>query len=285
MKPLDLPAGQSGATLQILSSRGKAIVRKTASAAAGNDRLRRQMAKQKAFGEAVQPVRVPEILASETDANGLFFFDMEFIPGLDGHRFLEKCDPEGMRQFAHKLSTHLAQIPTLPMIGKETAFRNLHDSCIYKLIEVHGRDAGLSDALAGKMLRALDAVKDCNIGAQGFCHGDFTLENIMVDSSGELYLVDFLDSNFEHPIQDFIKLGQDVHGGWFRIKGRRISSSFISYLNDMITASGRHTIAGYDEIRPALLALNFCRILPYVQEENLKKLVIARIEQSIRTIL
>ena len=277
MNSPNLPHGQSGALLRVLTYRGNTVVRKSSASINGNPRLRGQMEKQQAFLTLKTAVKTPEILDCGYDSEGLFYFDMKFIPGLDGHRFLETCAPKSMREFTEKISEHLHAISKLAMIGGKPKYRSLYDSSISKLTEVHSQKVGLSDELAGKILRALEVVRECDTKMQGFCHGDFTLENIIIDTRGELHFVDFLDSNFEHPIQDYIKLGQDIHGGWFRIRGRRISGSFVAHLEKMLTRNGLDTIPSYEKLRPVLLALNFCRILPYVGTQPLKSLVIDKI--------
>jgi hypothetical protein len=271
--------GQSGATLQILSEHGQTIVRKSSSSIQGNLRLQHQMEKQQAFSRLNSPVKTPEILNAGTSSEGIFFFDMKFVYGLDGQRFLEQCGPAEMRSFAAKLAEHLSHLGCLPCIGGTSAYASIYDACIYKLIEVHRQNVGLSDELAGKILGSLERVRQMNIDTRAFCHGDFTLENMMIGSKGDLFFVDFLDSNFEHPIQDFIKISQDIHGGWFRSRGRRISGSYIAYLEKIVEDAAEKTIPGYILARPTLLALNFCRILPYVRDEIQRRFVIDRITQ------
>lgn len=274
-------SGLSGATLQIVSDRGHTIVRKTSSSEQGNPRLLRQMEKQQAFSRLDGPINTPEILDAGTTSEGIFYFDMKFVYGLDGHRFLEQCSPAEMQAFAAKLAEHLSRIDTHPCIGETSAYASLYDSCIYKLIEVHRQNVGLSDEIAGKILGCLERVRQMNIDAQGFCHGDFTLENMMIDSKGDLFFVDFLDSTFEHPIQDFIKLSQDIHGGWFQTRGRRISASYIAYLEKIMECAVEKAVPGYAPARFILQSLNFCRILPYVKDEMQRKFVIDRITQFV----
>jgi|GEM_PF-5613937 len=276
-----LPTGQSGATLQILSDHGQVFVRKTSSSEQGSPRLQRQMEKQQSYSRLNGPIKAPEIIDSGTNSYGKFYFDMRFVHGLDGHRFLEQCSPAEMRAFATKLADHLSGIADKPCIGGTSAYTSLYDSCIYKLIEVQRQNVGLTDELAGQILGSLERVRQTNIGMQAFCHGDFTLENIMIGSKGDLFFVDFLDSTFEHPVQDFIKLSQDIHGGWFRIRGRRISGSYIAYLEKILERAAEEAVPEYKLAKSPLLALNFCRILPYVREDIQREFVIDRISHFI----
>jgi hypothetical protein len=274
--------GQSGASLQILSEHGHAIVRKESTSLQGNQRLERQMRKQQAFSQLDSPIKTPEILDAGINSAGFFYFDMRFVSGLDGHRFLEQCSPAEMRAFAEKLTTHLSLISNHPCIGNASDHASLYNSCIYKLHEVYRKNVGLSDELATKIHGVLASVRQTNIDTQAFCHGDFTLENMILGLKGELVFVDFLDSTFEHPIQDYIKLSQDIHGGWFRARGRRISGSYIAYLEKIVECAAEKTIPKYSSVKFALLSLNFCRILPYVRDPIQRKFVIDRISQFVQ---
>lgn len=49
---------------------------------------------------------------------------------------------------------------------------------------------------------------------EGACHGDLTLSNVIITQSHELYLIDFLDSYLESPLQDAAKIYQDMVCGW-----------------------------------------------------------------------
>ena len=46
------------------------------------------------------------------------------------------------------------------------------------------------------------------------CHGDLTLENIIVTTNNELYLIDFLDSFYDSWMIDIAKLLQDLELKW-----------------------------------------------------------------------
>jgi hypothetical protein len=50
----------------------------------------------------------------------------------------------------------------------------------------------------------------------GFCHGDLTLSNILIQEStnDKIVLIDFLDSFLESPLSDMCKINQDLSHGW-----------------------------------------------------------------------
>lgn len=48
----------------------------------------------------------------------------------------------------------------------------------------------------------------------GNCHGDFTLDNLIITKANVYYLFDFLKTFLETPIQDYVKLMQDIDHDW-----------------------------------------------------------------------
>lgn len=48
----------------------------------------------------------------------------------------------------------------------------------------------------------------------GSCHGDFTFDNLIITETNVYYLFDFLKTFLETPIQDYVKLMQDIDHDW-----------------------------------------------------------------------
>lgn len=274
-------SGLSGADLGIITRNGNSFVRKTSANLAGNNRLRLQMEKQISFIDLCGPISAPPILEYGIDSTGKFYFDMEFVSGLDGHRFLERCSPRDLQSFSERLLTHLSSLNILPVIGPHGKQPSLFHSCLHKLVEIHQGTVSLGDELAGIMLGKLSTIQTLCIEKEGFCHGDFTLENMLIDGQGNVYFVDFLDSTFEHPVQDLVKLSQDIHGGWFRAKGRRLSSAVVAHIQEIIQPAIDRDFPYYSDVRDTLLALNFCRILPYVSNKIQEEFVLNQIKKFI----
>lgn len=277
--------GLSGASLQLVIYGNNTLVRKTSEFPNGNDRLRMQMEKQNSFIKLGGPISAPAILDFGINSLGCFYFEMELVSGLDGHRFLERCSPKELHCFTEALISHLATVKSLPMIAKSGQFPTLFHSSLNKIVEIHHKNVGLSNEDAGLLLKRLQIIKDLEITREGFCHGDFTLENMLIDGNGKLHFVDFLDSAFEHPVQDFVKLSQDLHGGWFRCKGRRLSSAVIAHIEHAIQPVIDRDFSYYsNEVRNVLQSLNFCRILPYTSSDIQKEFVLNQIKKFINHI-
>ena len=61
-------------------------------------------------------------------------------------------------------------------------------------------------------------------------HGDLTFENILVGRGGQLWLIDAIDSPFDHYWLDWAKLFQECEGRWHAHRGRPISTSVTWWL-------------------------------------------------------
>ncbi|MDR2005666.1 MAG: phosphotransferase [Acidaminococcales bacterium] len=55
---------------------------------------------------------------------------------------------------------------------------------------------------------------DWRYASESPCHGDLTLENIIVAPDKKLYLIDFLDSFYNSYLMDLAKLFRDLELGW-----------------------------------------------------------------------
>jgi hypothetical protein len=267
--------GFSGAKLAFVSVDSVVRIRKSAASLKEGDRLRKQALKQMAYGKYELNIQTPQILA-EGDRAGVYYFDMQFVSGMDGHRYLEQCSSAKLKCFLSILSDHLVKTHALPTLV-DSAYDTWFDAAINKLLEIHEKAPCMDSSLFGRLIAGAGNLRKFSGMQKAFCHGDMTLENILVDHLGKLWLVDMLDSPFEHPWQDYVKLFQDLSGGWFEIKGRRIGPAYQSYLADGLSEVIKTVEPDYFSVHNVLMALNFSRILPYVKNEFEKNFVLQRI--------
>lgn len=106
----------------------------------------------------------------------------------------------------------------------------------------------------------------------GICHGDLTLSNILF-SSNKYYLIDFLDSFIETPIQDIVKLRQDTSLLWSlqmydrpydNIRVKTVLDYIDEAINDHFSATCEYYKSSYDYIQ----LINILRIVPYAKSQT-----------------
>ncbi len=228
--------GHSGCRLELSGN----VIRKTSRDIEYNSRLSRQMEKQKAF-KNTSSIYSPEINDSGHDSDGLFFFEMEFINGISGSEFLLRCDSDQFFWFVDCLE------------------RQLNRSTGTEEIQISEQVLEKASSLDGFPISLLEKV-DWQVSS-GKCHGDMTLENMIVFED-KIFLIDFLDSFVEVPSIDQSKILQDAYFGWsFREKGE------IPY-QKLLHIKRRFS----NPLHDTLLLLHLFRILPYA-DSNTEKLV------------
>lgn len=106
----------------------------------------------------------------------------------------------------------------------------------------------------------------------GMCHGDLTFSNILFNGNN-YYLIDFLDSFVESPLQDIVKIRQDTAYRWSQLMyTRRYDAVRLNIICDKIDGeldswfSGRYQ--WYTDHYRTMQLINILRILPYVREER-----------------
>lgn len=106
----------------------------------------------------------------------------------------------------------------------------------------------------------------------GYCHGDFTLENILVDIKNKtIHLIDFLDSFIDSPLLDFATILQDTKCLWsYRYEALTVKEhENIKTFNDIIESKLK--ALGIHRQVEILLLMKLYRILPYIKDDVTKR--------------
>ena len=257
-------AGFSGASIALVKLAGRApFVRKAGTSESSSAALQKQAKRQRWLGEAIDGIaRVPAILG-EGEAEGLYHFDMEFVPSRDANSFLLGCGFDELERFAasiEELMRGLAATRLGPEAPKPPSLARL----LAKVNEIARRTGGRHDDLLGPLRDGFE-----RLGAYGgnaaatVTHGDLTFENILVNARGELWLIDPIESPVDHYWIDWSKLFQDCEGRWHRHRGKPISLGITRWLRNRWLAAAVADHPDYAARHYLLLALTFARILPY----------------------
>jgi hypothetical protein len=99
---------------------------------------------------------------------------------------------------------------------------------------------------------------------QGPCHGDLTLSNLLINDYQRIFLFDFLNTYCDSPIQDIVKLRQDTHHKWIKLK----ASSYNEKTEKALNILDKLIVEKYsNKIDPETYYIfqymNLIRILPY----------------------
>jgi hypothetical protein len=263
-------AGRSGCKVELYKINRKEIIRKSSALESYNQRLSAQCVKQKQFNDLAEyflPFTAPLVYThADVRESGLFWFEMEFIPGEKYSEYLERCTLEqldslvdhyiGFIQKEFRLA-QIAQLDNRILTGK---LDDLKSGLVSK-----GNPPGL---FLEVIQHLREHIPDSPLPL-GICHGDFTLSNTLYFSD-KIYMIDFLDSFIESPVLDLVKLRQDTKFYWSLLVDtdtqnfqRNKIIQMLRYFDSRLTAAfGRNPY--YSTWYRYLEKLNLLRILPYL---------------------
>jgi aminoglycoside phosphotransferase (APT) family kinase protein len=268
-------SGLSDAAVYLMTEDGTSwFVRKAAREPAASPRLRLQMSKQVEFIERVggNGVATPAVL-NDGEVDGRFFFDMEFIQGTDGASFLRQASIPAVRDFTAQLCAYLDTAAAL--VGDDLVEPYVVLSA--RVDDVQERTGALDARLLDMVRATLEPVRAIGPVPTTFCHGDLTLENMVIDREGGVWLIDLLDSPLEHHWQDVAKLHQDLTGGWYLRRVAPIARSALDFVSSAVLRTTLADDERYGIAHTALLVTSFVRILPYAREDHDREMILERI--------
>lgn len=274
-------SGHSGARVVLHTAGRDSFVRKTAASSASSIRLNAQADKQHALWMLGLPF--PKVRSQATNAAGIGSFDMSYIPSrtiadvvMNGAVF----DPTAVVKAVERLMFLFsmgagADLPAHLFEGK--------------VREVAARTAEMSDS---ELLRAVGEcagllmARDWSGIPESPCHGDLTLENILLTTGKSIAFID-CDAPFASSYWlDFGKLFQDLDGHWCIRALYGPDQSGVRLLNavqklDMLGRHFRQLAADMDNRLaarlPQLAALGLLRAIPYAPNDAVRHFLCRRI--------
>jgi aminoglycoside phosphotransferase (APT) family kinase protein len=270
-------SGLSGAQVFLITKDSRHwFVRKAAQTPANSARLRGQARKQAAFARAAEGIiSTPQIL-DEGEVDGRFYYDMEFVRGPDATSFLTRASYEDVAQFTDRLCNYIqlaAQRPPLAV----AAHGGLFEALFSKVCEVQRNTGLISADNLSQLFMALDRVRLLGDVKPTLCHGDLTLQNMVVGQDTKIWVVDLLDAPFEHYWQDVAKLHQDLSGGWYLLEQPPVAQCVLDFVSRRLLQAATRLHEGYPHLHALLVASTFVRILPYARTSEERQFVTERI--------
>lgn len=267
--------GHSGCGIYLMEmDDGSVFVRKTSKNPAYNGRLQAQCAKQRSF--LGNRIHAPTVLSEGIDEEGRFYFDMEYIQGVTLAEYVKTMEIGKIKGLVAMLVESL-----VPRMEGQAADRDRIRDCFRKKLE--DLSCNLKDMGNSHVDEALELLNghDWSNVPPSACHGDLTLENIIVRND-RLYLIDFLDSFYDSWVLDMGTLLQDVQAMWSYRKAKSVSMNTVLRLlvfRDLLLDAVKQIDPGYlTEIYYALL-MKLVRIYPYTTDRLTLTFLDEKLEQ------
>ena len=259
--------------ISLYKDENKFFVRKTAWKESYNKRLETQLNKQKAFKSDI--FYAPEIYG-QWHIWDIFYFDMQYL----------NCQTLAsyMQSITVKEISNLVELTMKTLdIKWEEYLENTNEIFQKKLKSLKDsfNDITWIENQALKLLENFDF----SVIPHSHCHGDLTLENILITTDRKIYLIDFLDSFFDSWVIDVAKLLQDLEI-WRSYRHQEMNST-LSLRLAVAKQALLESISELDDWNNKIsyiyhiLLLNILRIVPYTKDdvtknflhESLKKVI------------
>lgn len=275
MSGIDL-GGHSGCKIYLIESDdGRNFVRKISKDKEYNSRLQVQCNKQALY--IGSKIKAPKVLRSGVTDEDLFFFDMEYVQGITLAEYIRNIEIGKIKGLVDALVDNVDKEKYVEKNEANTIFIKKFSDLQLKLA---GNNMVIDEAFNLLMSH------DWSPFSHSFCHGDMTLENIIVKND-ELYFIDFLDSFYDSYLMDFGTLLQDVQVMWSYRKDKNVDMNLIlrlvvfrDLLIDSICEKNESLVK---EVYFALLQ-KLVRILPYTNDELTWKFLLEEIKLVIKEV-
>lgn len=260
--------GHSGCSLNIIEGPSRLLVEKYCDTPY-LPRLKQQQKKQSDMynlmsHSAVGGIKVPHSVW-ENDK-----IVMDYIYSKDFVEYFECATVEDIRHLVCRLINYIDMECTYcekKVVDKDVFIKKLdsvYATCIKNDMVDNDKAKNYVDA-AKEMVSSFNVI-ELPIGT---CHGDLTFSNVLFSDS--IYLIDFLDSFVETPLQDIVKLRQDTRYHWsLLMTSHNYNTAHISTVFEYIDKEleKRYKNAYFYKYYDMLQCINILRILPYVKEYN-----------------
>jgi aminoglycoside phosphotransferase len=274
--------GNSGARVALHAGARGSFVRKTAAGHPVNARLLAQAMKQSQLGRS--GVTLPRVLLSGHDEEGLAFFDMEYIAGrtiADAVANDAPFDRSALSASLQRLLWLFASCRGEPVPA--SLFRGKIDEIAKQSVR---REQ--SAHLTPQIRICAERLNVCEWDGipQSPCHGDMTLENIMLANARGIVFIDCDEAWVSSFWLDVGKLFQDVAGHWcirqlYDAGSPPLRRTGAVQKLERLGRDFRALAATADQALPArlpqLAALGLFRALPYARTQAVAEFVCARI--------
>lgn len=266
--------GHSGCQIDVVNEDGQIYVYKSTADPKYLKRLALQAHKQQsAFGVEYQHIRVPKIFELK-ETSDQTVIKMQYVYSKNFIEFFEQAGFEqvdyliGALEYFIEYEISRCEIQNLSAKIFQEKFADIR-----KKVEMNPIYVG-NDVVAHIMecsQKVFDNMNDISIPV-GICHGDLTFSNILFNGNN-YYLIDFLDSFIETPLQDIAKIRQDTVYRWSQLMYTKpydaVRLRIICDKIDMeIDTYFKNKYEWYCAYYPVIQLMNILRIMPYAHEEK-----------------
>lgn len=277
--------GHSGCQIDVVSEESGIYVYKSTADPKYLKRLALQAKKQRAAAEdEYQHIRVPQIFELQENADTTII-KMQYVYSKNFIEFFEQAGFEqvdyligALKYFVeHEISKCELQ-KVAPKIFQDK-FAEIKGKCLTNPL-YEGNEEILS--ILNRSEQVFNSLPELTMPI-GICHGDLTFSNILFNGNN-YYLIDFLDSFIETPLQDIVKIRQDTQFRWSQLmytkpydatRLRIVCDKIDHEIHQYFTRKYQWYSDNYSVVQ----LMNILRILPYAKEEKVVQYLVDVLNQ------
>jgi len=259
--------------VELLEREGGVVVRKSSASPSYNKRLMLQAAKQQSFrdGGGAGEFAAPAVLRQYNGGtNTSAWYEMEYVHAERYSDYLERVTVDQLKGIVNQLIAYFDRGRLSSRV--ESPGRLIFENKLQELRYRIRTRPSLDERVIKDVFSFLGTPPNENLYL-GSCHGDFTLSNILFTHE-KLYLVDFLDTFIETPLQDIVKMRQDTCHRWITMIDQELPIHRLNKMTQILSYIDQF-IGDYIEEDKILRSwyryfqtFNLTRILPYLTEED-----------------
>lgn len=257
--------GHSGCNVKIINVHNCPVVRKISSSEEYNARLEQQYKKQKqmSLGDVqVTPVQGCGYI------NGLFYFDMDYVNGTTLSEYLKSISLSEISTLVDHVMSHI-YVADYDLDAKPIFLKKIQSV----LDNIRSMPEYLEYSNMAPIIKKTEKIlkkQPWNSIIRTPCHGDYTLENLLITKKNQIFAIDFLDSFYDSWQVDVAKLLQDVELGWsYRFSIIDVNLRMRLIVMRTCITSKIYSLHDGENIMNAIygiLLLNTLRIIPYTHD-------------------
>ena len=262
----------------------------------GITRLKAQIEKMTNYVISIQPrnpalFEAPKVYCIDNEHDGTFQAIMEYVPYADALEFLGMASLEQVNWFSNAVIHHIeAELEVCNHEELKDIMPHFMDKA-EQLRKTIGENEFLSQDDVISAFGILDLAieygkqlvsKEVSVPV-GFSHGDLTLSNILISGeSRKAYVIDFLDTFVNSPLQDIVKFRQDTKHKWITFLEE--SKGDMGRILVTLDYIDKHFVANFETqaFWPAVAlfdAFSLLRLLPYIKAGPLLTMLRSRLRE------
>lgn len=261
----DSELGQSGALIELKLRKDIIYVRKSVAGKLYSDKLFKQFLKLIELNQTPNFFRVPMILSEWFN----YGYEMEYIDGVTLGTFFQLNTLTDSKAINQKIINIYSSMLSNCHFAPTYDNTNYNSSMLNKLQNISSYYRGAQRSQFDECFNLLNNYfQKCKFFI-GPNHGDLSFENILIDNSNDVILIDPIKSNVETPLFDLGRLSLDSNYGWWNSNDN--SDIFSDLARQDLEFKIKSLIKNFDLAYVDLIAYRLTsalRIIPYTSNIN-----------------